>query len=404
MLKYLRGGIRLQIKGADPERCLNEMTKQDIPFWDLCRLDAFCLRLTVYEKDGKAVSAAAVAKQCEAEVLRIIGLRASIAGLRRRWILIFGVAAALMASLWLQNFMWFFRTDGIENGKAVLLLRQLEEEGVRFGAWGVGLDTEDVKNRMLIRDPDLSWIAVNKDGAVVNILISEREKQEPAVERSGVYHVVASRDGIITQFHVYSGFAEIKIGDAVKRGQLLVSGITQWPTHLQALHAEAEVYAKTLRECKATVPAVSYKKVYTGRTEICKTIIFQRNRRKISGNSSIFGTMCDKMIEIKQLILPGAYSLPIWIETVTLTEYELRPVQIDESTAKTLLMRETEAVAYRQMTAGKILTSSCRLSRSEDSFCCSAQFFCEELISRSIPANLIGEEAENGETHQRRTD
>lgn len=399
MLKYLQGTRIVELCGAEPERCLNALTFSDLPFWELEKLDEFCVRFTIYERDWTCVERTATRKQCQVKLVRKRGLRTTFAGISRRPFLFLGVAAAVLTALWIQNYMWFFQVEGTRDLEPDLILRLLDEEGVSFGAYGVGLNAEEVKNRMMLRIPELRWLAVNRDGGIVHVLVAEREEEAVSDDTQGVWNVVAARDGIITSVHVYNGFAQVKPGDTVSRGQLLVSGFADWETHIQATHAEAEVYAETMRTCEAVTQVQSSVKIYTGRTEVCKTLIFQRNRRKISGNSSIFGDKCDKMIQIQQLTLPGGYVLPIWLETVTYSEYELMPVRLTQDQAERILMREVERENAGRMTAGQIERTSCVWNLSESAWSCKAQLFCNELISRSVPVYLFGEEEENGETH-----
>jgi hypothetical protein len=190
----------------------------------------------------------------------------------------------------------------------------------------------------------------------------------------------------------------------VLEGDILISGIAEWTLRIQATRAMGEVYADTLRVSELVCPVSARKKVYTGRRETCVTLVYERKRRKISGNSSIFGTSCDRMIKVSNWTLPGGYELPVTVETETLLEYTLEPLELPARQAETLLREESLRLTQAQMTAGQIETGSAAIQKTQDSYRCRGVWNCLELISKTIPAELFGEDEVNGKTDQRGTD
>ena len=403
MIRRLRGNLEVELTGASLERCLNRWVKAELPFWDLRRQDELKARCRIYESDLDAARREAARAQIGLCVLSGAGLPRLLRRLRRRPVLALGVVLALAAALLLQNFVWFLRVQGNETVTTERILQALSEEGVRFGAWGPNLDSEDLKNRMLNRIPELRWLAVNREGGLVTVLTAERKPERPTEDRTGITNVIASRPGIIQELHVTDGVAVAAPGDSVQAGDLLISGVAEWTTHVQAMHAAGEVRALTMRQLDVICPNVAMQKVYTGRSEVCRSIIFQRKRRKISGNSSIFGVKCDRMIETTVWTLPGGYSLPICVETQTLLEYALVPKAVDLETAGRILCADAERLVMAQMVAGEITRTTTQITPKQDSFLLRGTFHCVELISKTVPAELYGEEEQDGENDQRGT-
>ena len=404
MRKFLRETLLLRIRGASPERCLNRWSSAGLSFWALERVSEFVFQCQVYAAELPALKREAARSQCELELLRRSGLPLLLRRLRRRPVLLLGFPAALLLAFFLNSFVWFIRVEGNERVPSSRILHELEEEGVRFGAWGLGLNSEDLKNRMLNRIPELRWLAVNPSGGVVTVLTAEREPEEPPLEQGGVAHLVATRPGLIRELRVINGFAVKAAGDPVQTGDILISGLMEWTTHTQATRAMGEVYAETYREERIICPDTALEKVYTGRTASCKTLIFQRIRRKISGNSSIFGTMCDRMIETKAWTLPGGWQLPIQLETETLLEYELRSVALAQPEAEAILTGEARRLTEDAMTAGQIESQSSTIQKKTDSYLCRVNMNCVEMIARTLPVELFGEDDSHGKTHQRGAD
>lgn len=404
MKKCLRGTLRLAVLGASPERCFNRWSRANLPFWSLEKKSELIFHCTAYRSDLQMLRGEAARAQCELQILGLYGLPTLLARVRRRSVLTFGLLLSVAAVLYLQSFVWFIRVDGNSGVRTETILQALSEEGVRFGAKGAEIDSEDLKNRMLNRIPKLSWIAVNRSGGVLTVLCAERETVQPPLDQRGLANVVASRPGVIREINVINGFSELKPGDAVRTGDVLISGVMEWTTRIQMTHASGEVFADSFRALVLSCPASVWKKHYTGRTERCVTIIFQRKRRKISGNSGIFGTMCDRMVETSEWTLPGGWTLPIRIETVTLREYVLEPVSVTPSEANCLLDAEALRLTEDDMIAGKVRARVTKLQKREDGYICQADLNCTELISRTVPFEPFGEEEVHGEVNQRGTD
>ena len=404
MLRTLRGYVELEITGASPERCLNRLAEKDIPFWNLQQVDAFHLTCCLYAAHLEAARKEISSALCTEKVLRIRGLPHGVRGLRNRPVLIVGFLLALVLAYVSQCFVWFVRVEGAVEIPPEQILQAIDAEGVAFGAWGPKLDSQYLKNRMLNLIPQLRWLAVNREGGIAHVLVSEREKRLPEREPYQVTNVVASADGVVTGLSVLSGFPCVEIGDAVLEGQVLVTGIQEWTTHVQATTASAEVEAMTLHNLTLLMPDQTYEKAYTGREAVCRTLILKRNRIKISGNSSIFGTKCDKMIETKPLTLPGGYVLPVFLEIVTLREYALTPVEVTEQEASAIFQTVAEGTVGREMIAGTVASKRMIIDRTEGLFRCEAALNCREVISRTVEVPLFGEDVEYGQNHQRGTD
>ena len=404
MLRALRETLELRVIGAAPARCLNRWTAADLSFWSLRRETELEFTCRVYASELPALRREAARAQCELRVLRRYGLPILLRRLRRRPVLIVGSVLALALTMFAQNFVLFLRVEGNRRVGADTILHALEEDGVRFGTWGRTVDSETVKNKMLNQLPDLSWLAVNRSGCVVTVLCAEREPEETQEQTEGIMDVVAARPGVIREMRVLDGFPVRAPGDAVMEGDLLISGVMEWTVRVQTTRARGEVYADTFRASELICPDAALKKVYTGRTEQCRTIIFQRKRRKISGNSSIFGTMCDRITEINELRLPGGWLLPVKLETVTLLEYRLEPAELSLEDAERLLNAESIRQTEAQMIAGKVEQGSTLVQKKENGYLCRAAMNCLELISRTVPAEPYREEELHGETDQRGTD
>ena len=114
--------------------------------------------------------------------------------------------------------------DGFTGLDEQKLLGRLSEEGLRIGAMHRKIDTENLRNSILIDMPELSYIYVNFSGAEARVIARPRKSAPEILEENVPCDIIADKDGIIESITVKSGNPEVKRGEAVIRGQMLVSG------------------------------------------------------------------------------------------------------------------------------------------------------------------------------------
>lgn len=141
----------------------------------------------------------------------------------------------------------------------------------------------------------------------------------------------AARDGVIVSMSVLGGQSLCQVGQAVRAGELLVTGCVDLETHTQYTHADAEIYAMTQRTLTAVYPQTATQKAYTGQVIRRYSLVIGRKRINLSGNSGISEVSCDKMTERKTLTLPGGFSLPVTLVVETYRPYEAVQTQVSQA-------------------------------------------------------------------------
>ena len=395
IIRYLRGEIRVGITGASVERCINSFAQEGIAFWELRRKDELHVELSMLAKEKKRLEALAVRSFCTVEIKREQGLLQKLKPLRRRPFLVIGMAAVLGLSFFLQSFVWVITVEGEETVHEETILRQLEELGIGFGTWAPSVDSQMTKAQLLNRVPELSWLAVNRTGGKLTVLVTERSVASSAKPPYAAGSIIALRDGIITDYRILEGMRLCKRGDAVKEGQILVSGYEDYGLYLRAVCADAEIYAQTWHSGTVAMPTQRVKKSYTDRQWTQISLLVGRKRINLCGNSGIYEGSCDKMINVTEITLAG-YSFPVTVETVTYREYEENAVTIDADDARAALSESWQRQTRAAMIAGTIEQTEERFLESGGLYVLHAKSTCNEMIARLVPI----EEPYKGESNE----
>ena len=401
MIRFLHGYTLVRIVGADPVRVLNLFAEREIGFWKIERQDDLTLLCRIGKKCLAQAEQCALSAMCTLTAVREVSAAHTFGGLRRRPVLLIGTVLAVTLAMLLQCFVWTVEIEGNRRIPTQKLRQQLEEVGVCFGAWGPGFEPQSLKFQMMNRVGELAWIAVNRRGGRVTVSVTERGDAPSDLDRRVFTNLVADRPGILTTVDVYNGFAEVKTGDAVVTGQILVSGMADWTTHTQITRAMGEIFALTLRQQTVCLPSAVQKKCYTGREFRQVSLVLGRKRIKISGNSGISYPSCDKMTDRRVCTLPGGYPLPLVLETVTFREYTLEPEKLSEAEARRLMTAYSEAYVRSQMIAGTVLSREDTLTEENGVYVLDVGLSCEEMIARVRPGAW---EENNGTDDQCRTD
>ena len=162
---------------------------------------------------------------------------------------------------------------------------------------------------MLEAVPDLEWVGITTSGCVATIEIRENIKQNPNNAIFG--SIVADCDGIIKSVTATKGKALCKTGDAVKKGQVLVSGYEDCGLAIRYTGAEGEVYAETYRVISLKTPSVLYQRQNIKEEKKDFSLRIGKNLIKFSKDSGISPSGCVKMYKERFITLPGGFQLPI---------------------------------------------------------------------------------------------
>lgn len=395
IISFMFGSCDMTISGAAPERCINALPKEKIAFWNIRYLDEMHYRFCVLSKDRKAVHQIALRAYCTVEECRETGIPILTKRLFSRPVLLISMALALFLTFFLQSFVWVVEVEGNQNVPEEVIIRELETQDIHFGTWAGEIDSQGTKNKMLNAVPSLSWLAVNRSGGKLTVLVTERESDFSEKPNYDTANIVAAKDGVITDYSISEGMKLCSRGDTVKAGQILVSGYEDYGLFIRNVCAEAEIYAKTWCSGTLVMPSERMQKVYTGKTEKQISLLLGRKRIKLFGNSSNLEYSCDKIISVKRVSLPG-YTFPAAIETVVAREYTLQAVSILPQEAEELLREAWKRNTLSAMVAGKIEDTKEDFSASNHLFILQAESTCTEMIAK--PAPII--EPDKGDTNE----
>ncbi len=389
----LAGMVSLELTSADPSGALNLMQMKNIPVYDLQNGEALQLRFRILRRDYRKLRFLLSKRGDSLRILHKDGLFWRLLDLRKRPVLVIGLSILLAISLWVPGRVFFVQVEGNTSVPTLKILQQAATCGIGFGASRREVRSEKMKNALLSICPELQWAGVNTYGCIAVITVRERSDPEKEEAPKEISSIVAHRDGIIREITVLQGTAQCKPGQAVKAGQILVSGYTDCGIYIQATHAQAEIWAQTTRSVCAVFPVN-----YENRTQISHqyknfTLIIGKNRINFTKGSGISSASCAKIVRDYPLTLPGGFVLPVSLIVETLISYEAQeaPVSWDPAAMESFASRYLQS----QMLTGRVEHSSCVLTELENGLRLDGIYSCYEMIGADRKEESLEHYVEN---------
>ncbi len=249
------------------------------------------------------------------------GLPAIFSRYRRRYGIAVGILLFAAIIFFSGRVIWDIRVRGNEKLSDEQVISELSACGFSIGDVRRQVDTGALENRVMIYSDDIAWISVNIVGTVAEVEIREREVAEEA-ESYIASNIVAARDGEIERFEDTRGNIVLNIGDRVREGELIISGLYDSQTQgIRYTCARGRVFARCERDIEVEIPLKYDKKVYTGRVFTEKYLVFFEKEIKFYGNSGNSYQSCDTIDTVEYLNVLSGGDLPVGVRTVKHIEY-----------------------------------------------------------------------------------
>lgn len=380
--QYLGCMMSLQLTCGDILGVLAGANQAGIPLFDIRWKDEITVVFSLRSGKMKEMELLIQKKGGQIRYLGRRGLGWKLRRVIHRPVLLMTVLVLLALSCYIPSRVLFVRIEGNKSIPANQILEAAEKCGIRFGASRRAVRSEKVKNALLSQVPGLEWAGVNTYGCVAVISLRERAEQETAQTEREVSSIVAARDGVILSCTVTRGNGLCVPGQAVKAGEILISGLTDCGICVTATQAQGEVFAFTNRSLTVKMPAQSQKRGSESRSDVKYSLIIGKKRINFYKGSGISGGTCVKMYTEYILSLPGGFPLPIVLVKETVSSCPVWADDVEESQAAVCLKEFVQRYLQQKMVAGVIVDRLERLTLEADSWTLVGEYGCTEMIGQ----------------------
>lgn len=342
ILKYILGFVQIETANKGNTRLLNLIKNKNISMWGISE-NPDVISFFICYRDRNKLSDIAKKAGCEYKIIGSYGLPVKITQNKGRYSVILGIIIFIVLIYIESLFIWNIRIEGEEDYTKDEIIEALSSLDISYGSYIKDIDTVSLERQLRQKFEDIAWISCSIRGTCLYIDIKETLDVFTDTSLDVPSNIISVRDCTIYSIITSEGTPVVKIGDEVKKGDILVSGTVNlyddnaeiMDTHY--IPAKADVKGITRIKYYDSISLVYYKKEYSKNDKSDYTFsIFGYKIRpyKAKVNYSEFDTVSkDCILHIKNLYFPFGYTKNTYREySLIMKEYSNEEVTLIANT------------------------------------------------------------------------
>ena len=268
IFSYILGFLKISVKGYYIERFINICKNNKITIWNLKRKDNIELKLNVRIKEFKEICKIARKTGCKVKIKNKKGIPFLLHRYKKRKIFfILLILLALIIGL-SSCFVWNVEIKE-ENGYELENIREdIEKAGLKVGIFKGKINTKEIINKIRLERKDVAWMGIELKGTNAIVKLVKSDEKPDIIDEDEYCNIISNKEGIITKISVQNGTANVKVGDTVSIGDILVNGWMEGKfTGIRYVHSLAEIEAKVWYTESVKIPYNVTETKYTGNEE-----------------------------------------------------------------------------------------------------------------------------------------
>ncbi len=269
----LRSSVTIKITGYNGTELLVKLQKEGVKLWKVRKTDKKTLVLTVSQKDSKKTFAICESMWYNYEVVSSFNLSAIFRKALLRSGLITGALFVVLFAVYSSGKLNSISISGNELVSREQIITALDRVGVRVGGRVSEISPTETYGA-LTSIGGIAEVSVKLDGNSLEIFVIEKAKTAVGADKGKA--IVSDFDGVITSIACLSGTAKVKVGQVVKKGEVLIEGVTYSQTGevLEQVLASGEVKAIVAERREKTVSLIKQEYALTGKKAKTTTLSF----------------------------------------------------------------------------------------------------------------------------------
>ena len=368
IINYIAGYLRITIEGYYIERFINISRSKKYMMWNIKKCNEINMELNIEIKDFKEFCKIAKKTQCKIKIKAKKGLPFLIEKYKKRKVFLLFLCLIIFAIILSSNFIW--NIDIIEeNGENLEnVMEDVKNAGLNIGKFKSKIDTKEIINKIRLNRKDIAWMGIELKGTNAIVKIVKASEKPDIIAEDEYCNIVSDKDGVITKINAQNGTANVKVGDTIKKGDILINGWMEGKyTGIRYVHAKGNVEARVWYTKSKKIEYKTKEKEETGRIDTVyamKINKFKINFPKKLSNFEIYDTI---ETENKVRIFSNFY-LPISVIKTINKEQKLVDKTYSIEEAKELGTQELEQELMEEIKdIEKIVNKNINVKENNDS-------------------------------------
>lgn len=242
--------IRIEISGNHDSTVLNKIKYAGLCAEEIERKEEK-LVLNIKKEDYGKVEKIIKNCGCQCQVVREIGIYFRLKRIRNLYSYVTGVLICAIILYMVSLFLWNIEFEGNHTITDEQLQAYLQKHKIHTGMFLSGVDCNGLEAGIRNEYFDVTWVCAEIKGTNLIIHIKENYNKEISVEEKDPYDLVAKHHSVVDSIITRSGVPQVKKGDIVKKGDVLISGAVELfddfgeKISTEFVHADGDVFGKT---------------------------------------------------------------------------------------------------------------------------------------------------------------
>ena len=386
ILHFILGRLYFEVKGYQTERFLNLCAKNHLVLWQLKPTRdgyVFFIRKSSYQM------LMTLAKKANVELILQgqKGLPYFLKEHRKRKILLFSVFLCGLMILSFSQFLWEITVSGEEIYSESDILKYVTDNYYRFGTLKYQIDCDALEEHLREDYDEIAWVSCSIQGTRLHIEIKETLDRKTKQNPKKPCDIVANKSGIITKMAVKSGTPLVSVGDSVKKGTTMISGLIYYysddftVTQTDRIKADGEIIMRTKEIYHNTIPTEYYEKVITNKVKQIKNLYFGQYQLDFPAKKRKDHT--NIVTNRKSLRIGSSFYLPVGVTTQIVEEYQPDKKILTAKEAKTRLKKQLDQYLSKKTKQGvKIVHCEEHYQKKQNQFEIEASIIKEESAGK----------------------
>ncbi|MBQ8610824.1 MAG: sporulation protein YqfD [Oscillospiraceae bacterium] len=325
------------------------------------------LRARVKAKDYLRLHRSARRAGCHLNIEKKCGIWFSLYKLRRHKGAAMGAILSVVLLLLTGSLVWNVEYYGVSSDAQQELGNLLFTYGVYQGCFATDEKMRAAETAVLARTPQYADISLNyaKGKLIVEV---QKATSEPQMLLPQDWDITASETGVIRQVEVFSGTSDIRPGQLVQKGDVLVRAV--WPdqeNRPQPSPCRARIMAYIENTCATALRLKQTRSVITGTQTDSLALCFGGKRFYLKKGEAPDAVPSCQGVQVLGFALPVTVYKTIQTQTVQ-EEYVLTETQAKQKCVETL-----NALLYAEHPEMEVLSREYSFENIEDTVYCTLQ-------------------------------
>lgn len=340
LIRYFRGILHISTDIESFERVLRIAKANNISLNTISNTNEK-ITFYVYLKDYLKFREVLRKERVFLRIINKTGLPFFINKNKSRWIVVFGLVMSMIIIKYMSLYIWCIDFSGNNHISDESLRKYLKEKRITEGSKISELDATALEEDIRKDFPQIIWVSVDVNGTKLTLSVKENHQLSYNDKCSEVCDLVSDKDGIVVSIVTRRGVSNVKKGDSVKKGDILISGIIQVKSEYDELLrqdytcADGTVIIQVTYEFKKEIMKSYNEKYYTGRISRAKYLRLPDYTIKLPENVK-YGRY-DTIIEEKDIKLSENMYTPVKYGKIYYKEYKIKNKQRTKTQAESIV-------------------------------------------------------------------